>query len=432
MRSPAETAARRWRLEGALRGIAFAALCGALVIAWWQASRRDEGVMDATHISISAGLDAIARDSVGALARAGRRVTWSGDVAALAASAEPVREPGDRWRIAVVSPTATSVRDSLGPLDSLDAPGGVITTMAARAAILVASGATEARVFPQDAVELGRVAVLGRAGWEPRFAMAALEEAGWEIDAHITLGRDRDVRQGVTSLRRSRHSAVVVFDTASLRRDASAIARFVREGGGVVLAGEAARAEPAAIRALAGARVLALEPPETRSFAGHEATHALPLHALGALRPDAVLVEDREGTPAVVARRVGAGRIIQLGYTDTWRWRMEGEGRAVEEHRAYWSRLVGLAAAATVVPREDAHSANNPLGVTGGSRAAVRAARGALDPAPLASLTHVLGAPSAAAATAAGRGPTLPLWLGPLILLALLAEWASRRGRGAA
>ena len=415
MRSPAESAARRWKAEGVLRGVAFAALCSAALMAWWQATRRDSAAVETTHVAVGAGLGSIVRDSLGALTRAGRTVTWSGDVAALAATAEPVREPGDKWRVAIVAPSHVLVRDSLGPLDSLDAPGGVLTTMAARAAILVASGTTEARVLPSDRMELGRVAIFGRAGWEPRFAMAALEEAGWEIDAHITLGRDRDVRQGQTTLRRSRHSAAVVFDTASVRREATNLARFVREGGGVVLAGEAARAEPAALRALAGARVVALEPPETRSFAGHEPTHALPLHALGALRPDAVLVEDREGTPAVVARRVGAGRIIQLGYADTWRWRMEGEGRALEEHRAYWSRLVGLAAAATAVPR------SAPL-----------AASRDLDAAPLASLTHALGPASAANVATTSRGPALPLWLGPLILLVLLAEWASRRGRGAA
>lgn len=427
MRSPAESVAVRWKLEGVLRGVAFAALVSALLIAWWQATRRAEDVIAPTHVSLGAGIGSTTRDSLGAVARAGRPITWSGEVAAMAASAEPVREPGDKWRIAVVAPTRVMVRDSLGPLDSLDAPGGVLTTMAARAAILVTSGATEARVLPRDQVTLGRVAVFSRAGWEPRFAMAALEEAGWEIDAHITLGRDRDVLQGQTALRRSRHSAVVVFDTASLRREAAAIARFVREGGGVVLAGEAARADVPAIRSVAGARVVALEPPETRSFAGHEPTHALPLHALGALRADAVLVEDREGTPAVVARRVGAGRIIQLGYADTWRWRMEGEGRAVEEHRAYWSRLVGLAAAAMTVPR-----AASQTGSPDASHTAWQDSPGALDAAPLASLTHALGPASPGVAATTNRGPALPLWLGPLILLALLGEWASRRGRGAA
>lgn len=427
MRSPAESAARRWKLEGVLRGVAVAALVSALLIAWWQAVRRNTAKGESIHVAVGAGLGVVARDSLAALARAGRQVTWSGEVAAVAAAAEPVREPGDKWRIAVVAPTDVAVRDSLGPLDSLAAPGGVLTTMAARAAILVTSGSTEARVRPRDQVELGRVAVYGRAGWEPRFAMAALEEAGWMIDAHLTLGRDRDVRQGQTALRLSRHSAAVVFDTASLRREANALARFVREGGGVVLAGEAASAAVPALRTVAGARVVALEPPETRSFAGHEPTHALPLHALGALRPDAVLVEDREGTPAVVARRVGAGRIVQLGYADTWRWRMEGEGRAVEEHRAYWSRLVGLAAAAATFPRSALNA--EPANVSGGTP---HGAQRGLDAAPLASLTHALGPAAPATSATTSRGPTLPLWLGPLILLALLAEWSSRRGRGAA
>jgi hypothetical protein len=76
--------------------------------------------------------------------------------------------------------------------------------------------------------------------------------------------------------------------------------------------------------------------------------------------------------------------------------------------------MVGTAAAATYVPRAAGRSS------------------AAEDATPLASTVHALGAPSAAPARVTDRGPALPPWLAPLILLLLVAEWASRRTRGAA
>ncbi len=402
-----------------LRTAAGVAILAALGIVFWEATRGESAVVRARW-SIDGTPSPVVRDSLAALQRAGRTVTWNGDVASVMAMAEPVREPGDRWRVAVLSDAPLLVRDSLGPLDSLEA-ASALTTDAVRGAVRVVAGITEARVAPADSVTLGRVAVYGRAGWEPRFVIAALEEAGWRVDARLTLGRDRDVLQGEIVPMRTRHAAVIVFDTASLVREGAIFARFVREGGGLVLAGAAAAANVPALRGLAGAQVTRLEPPETRSFEGHEPTHALPLHVLGTRRADAVLVESREGLPAIVARRVGAGRIVQMGYDDTWRWRMEGEGRAMEEHRAFWSRTVGLAAAATAISRR-------PIvdGVAAPRDVALD------DPAPRASMFHALGAPTVDAPSGP-RGPKeLPRWLGALILLLLLAEWASRRGRGAA
>lgn len=423
MRSPAERLALRVRREGWLRAAGVLALLASLGFALWEAAR-DESRVTSLRWEPDSTPDAIARDSLAALQRAGRVVTWNADIAPLMAMAEPVREPGERWRIAVLNDAPTLVRDSLGPLDSLEA-AGALTTDAVRGGVRIGAGRTEARVTPQDSVLLRRVAVFGRAGWEPRFAITALEEAGWGVDARLTLGRDRDVLQGEFVPRRSRHSVVIVFDTASLAREGPALARFVREGGGLVLAGEAAGGDVPALRGLAGASVTRLEPPETRSFAGHEPTHALPLYVLGRRRPDAVVVEEREGLAAVVARRVGAGRIVQLGYAETWRWRMQGEGRAVEEHRAYWSRLVGSAAAAIAVPR-------------GAQFAGGAAARdvGRDNPAPRAALVHALGPATIDSPSGARRGLRgpwqLPRWLGAVMLVLLLAEWASRRGRGAA
>lgn len=409
MHSPAEQLVRRWRREGVLRGVAMAALAAALLIAWWQSRRLSDGVI-AVRTRVDGAPSARTRDSLSALAGAGRLVTWHGESAPLAAMAEPVREPGDRWRVSAVGAQALAARDSLGLVDSLAAGGAVLSTEATRGPLQLQDGATVATAMPAARAETPRLLVLGRASWETRFVAAALEEAGWTVDLHVPLGRDRDVTQGDAQPRAARHGVVVVLDSAAARREAATLARFVRAGGGLLLAGEAAAVAAQPLRGMAGARVERLEPPETRSFEGHEPTHALPLHALRITAADALVLEDREGTPAVVVRRVGAGRVLQLGYAETWRWRMEGEGTAPEEHRAYWSGLVGLVAPARAMPSEMPP---------------------ALDPSPTASLVHALGPATPDAPQLPSRGPELPLWLGPLILIALLAEWGSRRTRGA-
>ena len=440
MRSPAERLARRTRIEDALRVVGLVALVLALVLALGIAAViAVRGPRGATIIRpvFAESPSALVRDSLAALQRAGREVPWRevllregpsregpsreaishGAIAPLIAMAEPVREPGDRWRVSAVGAGPLLALDSLGPLDSLEA-ASVLTTDAVRGAVRVTEANTEARVRPVDRVTIGRIVVLGRAGWEPRFAITALEEAGWRVDARLTLGRERDVLQGDVTPRIARHAAAIVFDTASLAREAPALLAFVRDGGGVILAGDAARAELPAFRAIVGARVTALQPPTSRTFEMDAPTGALPLYALGERRTDAVVIEEREGSAAVVARRVGAGRVIQLGYAETWRWRMEGEGRAIEGHRAYWSRLVGEAAAATATPRNALHAAPHDPSLN--------------DPAPRASLVQALGAASLDAGSMPASLPTLPRWLGILIIAALLAEWASRRGRGAA
>lgn len=411
MRSPAEHRLARLRLEAVLRGVAVAALAAALLISLWRALRpAPEEAPIVARFDGAPSPDV--RDSLAAVQRAGHRVQWSGSVGAVAAAVEPLREPGGRWLVSVVADSATALADSLGTLDSLPTGAGTLRTDALRGRLQAVTTAATATLTPPGAVSLRRVLVLGRAGWESRFVVAALEEAGWVVDARLTLGRDRDVRQGTATPDASRHAAIVVLDTASLRRESTAVLRALRSGTGVLLAGEAALAPVPAMRTVTGATVSGREDPHARSFEGVEPQDALTLLALAARSPDAAVIERRDDTPAVVARRVGAGRVIQVGYTDTWRWRMLGEGRAPAEHRAFWSRLVGLAAAAEIaMPMTD------PLAPA--------------DPAPRAALVQALGEPNADAPTGSTRAPRLPAWLGLLLLAALLGEWASRRARGA-
>lgn len=411
-------------MEGALRGVALAALVAALLLAWWSTRQRD--AQPSVAIAADGGLSPVARDSFAALARAGRALRWSGTVAALTLAAEPSPEPGRRWRVAAVADTAMAAFDSLGPLDSLPAAGS-LTLDQPQSYLGVTTLGTAARAATRQRAEPRRVLVLGRAGYEPRFTITALEEAGWEVDARLTLGRGREVRQGNPTLSLARHGLVIAFDSSLVRAQAAALARFVREGGGLILADDAVAAP--AVQALLPGRVLAQLPPEVRSFdEGHPPTHALALQRLGRLRDDALMLETREDDEiAVAARRVGAGRVLQLGYRETWRWRMEGEAGSVAAHRAFWRRLAAATTAATLTADAVPSPLEALLAIGDASSAAPTA-----DPAPRAAIVHALGAPGGSAPVGESRGPGLPRWLGPLILLALLGEWGSRRARGAA
>ncbi len=422
MPSRAESLRARVRVEGLLRGAALAALVVALAAAVWQ--RRDrEDAAPVEHVELSGTVAARQRDSLAALLRAGRNLSWSGPVASVMAVAEAQREPSARWRVAAVGDAALALRDSLGAIDSLPS-AGALTTEPTLGAVQVDEAGTIAEA-PAPLPRAPRaVLVLGRAGWEPRFVITALEEAGWRVEARLDLGRGRDVRQGVARLDRARFDVAIVLDSASALRDGAMLRQFVAAGGGLILAGEAAGSEAAALRPLLPARATELEAAETRDFAGHEPTHALPLYALASLRDDAVLVEHREGTPAIVARRVGAGRVVQMGYAETWRWRMQGEDRSVEEHRAFWSRLAASVATGDPTPARTA-------GANASAAVSIAEPTAALRSAPRAALVQALGPERPAPRGVTPTRVDFPWWLAPIILLALMFEWTSRRRRGA-
>src|SRR5213076_1669998 len=62
-----------------------------------------------------------------------------------------------------------------------------------------------------------------------------------------------------------------------------------------------------------------------------------PVISLGA---DAVPLERAAGEVVVAARRVGAGRVLQVGYDATWQWRVAGQPGSDAAHRRWWSQLV--------------------------------------------------------------------------------------------
>jgi hypothetical protein len=411
MRSPGSATRVRRTVERVLRGTALALVAFALWRAW-SATRASSAPAVA---EFAAAPTSTQRDSLAALARSGRNIAWRGTVEPIALGAEPTNEPGDRGRVVAVSTAAAQLGDALGPIDSVEAGGGSITTRTPRAGWRLVASTSDAGAHTTARAALGRVLVLGHAGWEAKFTIAALEEEGWGVDARLLIG-PRDVGQGDTRLRTSRHAIVIVLDT--LAANANAIAAFARAGGGVVLAGEAAAWRAPAMRPLLPATATRRVPAETREMVGHEPTHALALVALERLSADALPLEHRDDLIAVAARRVRAGRVVQVGYQELWRWRMQGEERAVRDHRLWWSRVVG-AAAGVDRPAIAARALD---------RASLEAPAGA----PLAELVQAIG--PAVANSAPSRGESTPLspWLGLIVLTFLLAEWGSRRARGAA
>jgi hypothetical protein len=421
--------AERPRAERALRLVAWAAL-----IAWIANAARPAlthvdvatdatlaGALprwsrDATVDSVHAQLDTVpgpvASAWLAALGRAGVGVSWSGPrIPATALEVHPAVDPAGGVLVHTSAPSATTriVSDALGPLDTLRGPAASVVRFASmgRDVVLAADRQwARADVAPFGAVR--RVFVTGAAGWEAKFVIAALEEAGWAVDARVFIAPERDVVQGTPStLDTARYAAAVLLDSAGAE-SVRGIERFVREGGGVILAGDASAAPRVASltqwhvgkREVAPLGVL----PGDTTWRG---LSRLPLVMVG--DASAVVIERRGGDATLVAKRHYAGRVSAVGYDQTWRWRMAGDSSRVE-HREWWSRVVGS------VARRPALSAAGPAGA-----------------APLASLHAVLGPSSAPVRVlpVALSAQVLTAILGALLLAFLLAEWLLRRSRGA-
>ena len=389
------------------------------------------GATRAGHVSFDGTPDVRTRAWLRALARAGVRIGWSaGDAVPIAIAATPVVDPAGGVRMEVAAPNSARVvvGDALDMSDTVRAMGaGAAVTLPSSADTLLArSGPTVARIVSPAPATLGDVLVLGHAGWEAKFVAAALEERGWHVQVRLVVAPGIAVTAaGVAPDARpvadtSRLAAVVVLDSGAVDAATSAaLARYVHSGGGLVLVGDAGAAP--ALRALApGAKAGAPIPGVLGALDGRAPRRGLALLPIEDQRPDAVVLEREEVSPnapvAVSARRVGSGRVVQVGYLETWRWRMAGSDEAPAAHRAWWARVVGGVARAPVSRIASA----DPLGTPS-------------DPAPLAATIDALGPPSAApnrSRAPSGRLPSDGL-LATIAGAAVLAEVASRRLRGA-
>jgi hypothetical protein len=154
-------------------------------------------------------------------------------------------------------------------------------------------------------------------------------------------------------------------------------------------------------------------PAQVANISGSISRGTLVMAPIIQARSDAIPLERRSEAVAVAARRFGAGRVVQSGYEDTWRWRMAGAETSVRDHREWWTELVSNVAYA--------------------QRVALPPLTDEADAAPVAELVSALGPPRAEG-DVAGAGLSRSHWLAwmfALMAIALIAEVASRRLRGA-
>ena len=356
------------------------------------------------------------RDMLVASRRAGMLIRWHDLPPALAIEVVRMREPDARARVLVVTAdsVALALADSAGTIDTVRAKGGATIDVATIVGgVRVQQGAFAATAPRQPLLRSGRqpsqgaVLVLGRADWEGKFVMSALAEAGWHVRASLPVAPGVAVRDdGVLPLDTSRYDVVIALDS-SASAFGPAIARFVAEGGGLVASGEALGLE--SIRTLAPGRAGSRLPGRILLAGDSVRPRDLPLRPVTPTRVDAMTLDRQPAGAALVARRAGMGRVLAVGYDESWRWRMLGGSSGMPAHRAWWSAAAGSVAR----ERETAQPAGS-------------------DAAPLASLVSALGGPIAAAASPVQRDrDALPLLLLILIASCLLAETASRRFRGA-
>lgn len=359
----------------------------------------------------------VERAWLGALRGAGSSVTWSGDVSPLMVDAQPIASPAGGTRVFVASARGTPVvlSDEIGAIDTLHPQnfGAAVTLGASSDRVSARAGASRASTSQRDSLVLHKVLVIGSAGWESKFVVAALEEEGWKVDAFIRLAPGVDVTQGsAASIDTSRYSAIIALDSTAAPY-ANRIVDFARKGGGVILESQAAALDAMApLRAGAVAGVASQS--QTRPTAAAALT-TLPLNSIVSLRQDAIPIERRSGAVASAARRIGAGRALQIGYEDSWRWRMSGGDDGLRDHRRWWTGLVSSVAYAPRLPRAATNATPD-------------------DPAPLADLVASVGPGNSSGLISGltGNSPNLRVWLFVLFAAALIGEVASRRTRGAA
>jgi len=352
------------------------------------------------------------RDWMRALDAAGTRVEWRGKLPAGAISVQAVASPRGGIRALAASPSANriSLEDELGVIEGANAhSGGASFEIPSSSGNLVARiGGTRAVADPADSISIGRVLVIGGAGWESKFVVAALEEGGWKVDADMRVAPTVDVIQGsISPIDTSRYTAIVALDGAAASR-ASDIIRYVSSGGGLILGGTSGSLDAfASVRP--GATGNVQTPSALEGEPGSATLKSLPVLPIVTLRTDAVRLESRDGVTASAARRHNQGRILQDGHIDTWRWRMSGGANSPAEHREWWTNAVSSVAYAPVVRRAEVSSDN----------------------APVTRLIAALGPASQTRPTFASQARSISLWLLFAILsLSLLSEWASRRLRG--
>ncbi len=422
MRLPAN--GRRW-LETACRTAAFAIV--ALLLARSLRSGKSDTPSEGTTVGIS-DMARVTKENVRgplqfvlrgtptqterawqkAIREAGSEISWNGQLTPIAIATRPIGSPLGGHMVSVGAPQQARLllRDDISIIDSLDTPNGAaaLPISVGGGSVRAVAGSDSAFAALSDPPGIRRVLVLGKAGWETKFLVTALEESGWTLDARIPVAPNVVVNQGAATIDTAHYAAVIALDESAAPR-ARDISAFVRSGGGLVLGPYAARSEAFAGLRISSPRSIP-ENLDTEDSVSHSTAH------FGALQlpPDAVPIERNRNGVSVAAMRVAFGRVIQIGYTETWRWRLQGNVAGKSEHGDWWTQILSQ------VVFTNRSASTHALA----------------DPAPYADLIDIAGP-----AVPALRSPApltsqsgQVLWI--LLLLALLVtEWASRRLRGA-
>jgi hypothetical protein len=329
---------------------------------------------------------------------------------------------------AMMATTPLVLRDAGGTLDSIPNTRRAGWRLASVSPPLRASvGSSAARVAVVTPPFARRVMLMAQPGWESKFTAAALEEAGWHVDGRYLVSPRTAVTLGAPArLDTSRYAVVVLLDSMAV--DAAVITRFVQQGGGLVLGGDALRIP--ALASISPARATSGRGAVAGALLTETPARGLDAWELVVNREASVLQSDPSDhghtEPVLVAQRLGAGRVVASAYRNSWRWRMEGTDDGAAEHRAWWGGVLALAAG---VPAAAGDSLADAFPG---------------DAAPYADLVARLGGPApvdragastpvltrTALAALMDRLRAAPGLLFMIIALALLGEWASRRLRG--
>ena len=363
----------------------------------------------ALHGAFDAAPDGWVVDWLSALRHSNHLVTWSGAPAPLALAAEALTDPAGGFRIDVAAPpgTVVALSDDGGTIDTVRVRGlgASVASPMVIGRVMANAGKERAAMALSESPRLRSIVVMGGASWEGKFIASALEERGWPVIARFSIAPNVSVGQSAPLVVDTARVAAVVATDSLAASQAESLERFVRSGGGLVLAGPSA-ASPR-LRALAPGIVGARTRPVVRQ------TDTLRLGTTGfypvaSLSPGSVPLERRADGIALAARRVGAGRVLQVGYDDSWRWRMAGATGSEQAHREWWSLVVGSVAYVPHAPASLVHD----------------------ESAPLARLVDRLGPAQAGPPPDAGGPPVDKRILVALIMTLLIIEWGSRRLRG--
>jgi hypothetical protein len=380
---------------------------------------------ESVNVTVAAALSPRARAELRAVRGGGQVVSLSatGALPAFAVSIEDEWRAagGSRIQLAGDSTLRVSLADAAGLLDSVasTATGLNFRTGPVQGALRVDGSNVHAGASMRSAQlpATSRVLVLGSATWESRFVIAALEESGWPVDVALSLAPRVLIGQGaLRTPSRVRHSVVVLLPGAASGA-ISALPAFVRAGGGLIIVGEAARASNIAMLRAGAPGVTRLG--EIGAQASPVPRRGLDVVPLVSLPSGSVALETLSARTTVAARRVGAGRVIQVGYDNSWLWRMAGDDDAPAAHRRWWTSLVSSVVMRTAPIERDRREPEYDT----------------LDAAPIAALARDLGLPQIRATSVAPIRANVitkldERWLLALAVISLLASWTLRRWRG--